>query len=77
MYLTNPSIVKNIDGTIDVEVYIVHPNVSCKKYIYHLSSEFAARKFSQLYRQGRKLHGKVLSILNKFKIKEMDNAEKN
>jgi hypothetical protein len=68
MYLIHKSSVKNPDGVVDIEVLIVNKEI--KKYTYHLSSEWAARKFHHLYRKGKATHGKALAVLNKFKIKE-------
>jgi len=76
MYLILESTIKQIDGVIDICIVIVEPEKSRKKsYTYHLSSEYAVRKFSALYRKGRKFHGKALAVLNKFKIKETIRTE--
>ena len=45
-----------------------------KRYIYHLNSEYQARKFNQLYRVGRKCHGKTLQVLKKYKIEDYNNV---
>lgn len=68
MYLIHESTIKNYDGTIEIALYIVNDKVA-KKYTYVLSSEWAARQFHRLYRR-KSTHGKALSVLNKFKIKE-------
>jgi hypothetical protein len=62
-----------MDGIIDIEIYIIEEKKTCRKYTYHLQSEYAARKFHQFYSKGRKFHSKALAILNKFKIKENNN----
>lgn len=67
MYLIHESTIKNYDGTIEISLYIV--NEKARKYTYVLSSEYAARQFHRLYRR-KSTHGKALTILNKFKIKE-------
>ena len=73
MYLVHKSTIKNTDGVIDIDICIVD-DLKFKKYTYHLGSEYAARKFHTLYRKGH--HGRALVILNKFKIKEENHAEK-
>ena len=70
MYLQHIGTIKNTDGIIDIEISIVKGN-KAKNYNYHLPSEYAAEKFHILYRKGRDFHGKALTILNKFKIKEV------
>jgi hypothetical protein len=71
MYLIHEATVKNVGGVIDITVYVVKPAKRfCKKYEYHLSSQAIAERFHKLYRRGRSLHGKALTILNKNNIKE-------
>ena len=69
MYLIHLSSIKHIEGTIDIDVFIVNEK-KAKKYTYTLPSEFFAEKFHKLYKKGKKFHGKALTILNKSKIKE-------
>ena len=71
MHLIHEATVKNPNGVIDIHLYIVNDKI--RRYVYHLSSEWAARKFFFYYKKGRRLHGTALSYLNKFKIKESDN----
>lgn len=66
MKIIHQATIKNVDGVIDIDIYIVNDKI--KRYIYNLKSEYAVRKFHALYRKG--FHGKALAILNKFKIKE-------
>jgi hypothetical protein len=72
MYLVHKSTIQNPDGVVDIEVLIVNKEI--KKYTYHLSSEWAARKFHYLYQKGRTTHGRALALLNKFKIKDEGGA---
>lgn len=69
MHLRHNSTIKNMDGMIDIDLFIINDS-TCKQYVYHLSSEFAAEKFQKLYRKGERYHGKALTVLNDFKIKE-------
>lgn len=69
MHIQHNATIDNRDGIIDVDIFIVNDGKS-KRYIYHLQSEFAVRKFDRLYRKGKPFHGKALNILNQFKIKE-------
>jgi hypothetical protein len=70
MYLIHESTIKNTDGTIEITVIAVNSdNNSMRKYVYNIASEYAADKFHNMYRRGKKLHGKALAILNKYKIK--------
>ena len=73
MKIIHRSTIKNVDGVIDIEILIVD-DLKFKKYTYHLNSEYAARKFHTLRRKG--YHGRALNVLNKFKIKEENNAGK-
>lgn len=69
MKLKHRSTIRNFDGTIDIDVAVINKSeFNFKCYSYHLASEFAARKFHQMYRKG--YYGKALTILNKFNIKE-------
>jgi len=70
MYLIHESTVRWPEGLIDISVIIVNDDKSSKSYTYHLSSEWASRRFDTLYHKGRAVHGKALAVLNKFKIKE-------
>ena len=72
MHIQHNATIKNMDGVVDVDIYII--NNTAKRYVYHLSSEFAAEKFHKLYRKGKLFHGKALAILNQFKIKEESNV---
>lgn len=67
MKIKHKATVKNFDGTIDIDIIVIN-NQSFKNYSFHLTSEYAARKFHALYRKG--YHGKALTTLNNFKIKE-------
>lgn len=76
MYLIHKSTIKNSDGVIDIDVIVVNEKtMKPKQYTYHLSSEYAAKKFHSLYTKGKKLHGTALNLLNKFKIKDGDGNE--
>lgn len=75
LYLRHEATVKNYDGIFDVHIIIVKGNWS-KKYIYHIASEYAVRRFLFFYEKGKKLHTKALSILNQFKIKESEISER-
>lgn len=55
-------------GIIDIDIYIID-DAKQKRYIYRLDSEYAIRRFYQLYRKGKAFHGRALAVLNKFKIK--------
>lgn len=55
-------------GIIDIDIYIID-DAKQKRYVYRLDSEYAARRFHQLYRKGKACHGRALAVLNKFKIK--------
>lgn len=67
MYLIHESTIKNPDGVIDIVVYVVR-GFNMKRYEYHIGSAAAEKKFHRMYRKGRRLHGRALAILNKFKI---------
>jgi hypothetical protein len=67
MKIIHRSTIKNNDGVIDIDILIVDDK-KFRKYIYNLGSEFAARKFHSLYR--KRLYGRALNVLNKFKIKK-------
>ena len=73
MKIIHRSTIKNCDVVIDIDICIVD-DLKFKKYTYRLGSEYAARKFHALYKKG--YHGRALVILNKFKIKEENHAEK-
>ena len=75
MHIIHEATVKNFDGIIDVTIYIVK-NKTRKKYEYHIRSEWAVRQFSFFYHKGNKFHGKALSFLNKFKIKEKEKNDR-
>jgi hypothetical protein len=70
MELKHISTIKQPDGVVEVEVVVVNESNRVKRYTYYLSSEWGAREFHRFYRQGRKLHGKALAVLNAFKIKD-------
>lgn len=72
MYLRHNATIQNMDGVVDIDLFIVNENTA-KRYVYHLSSEFAAEKFQKLYNKGKRYHGKALTVLNQFKIKETNN----
>ena len=74
MYLLHESTIKNTNGVIEITVIIVNKPVNFKKYTYKIGSEYAARAFHNLYRKGRKLHGKALALLNEWKLEEERNA---
>lgn len=67
--LLHESTIKQMDGVIEITVFIVKENKRAR-YTYKMNSEFFARKFHDLYRKGRKCHGKALTVLNKNQIKE-------
>lgn len=67
MYLIHKSTIEHPDGTFEIELLVVKKD-KINKYTYTLASEYATRKFHQLYRR-RETHGKALALLNKFKIK--------
>ncbi len=70
MHLIHEATTKQPDGIIDIHLYIVNDKI--RKYVYHLSSEWAARMFQFYYKKGRGLHGVALALLNRYKIKEDD-----
>ena len=67
MHLIHLSTIKQIEGTTDIDVFVVNEK-KAKKYTYTLPSDFLAKKFHKLYKKGKKFHGKALTILNKNKI---------
>ena len=56
-------------GVIDIDIDIINDTKQRKRYVYHLNSEYAVRKFCNLYRKGKSCHGRALAVLNQFKIK--------
>jgi len=70
MYLIHKSTIKDYNGVIEISVCIVNEYDNFKKYVYNLSSEYAARRFFFYFRKGKQFHGLALSILNKFKIEK-------
>jgi hypothetical protein len=66
MYLIHISTIKTESSVCEITVYIVVKG-SSKKYTFKLSSEYGASLFHRYYRMGWKMHGKALSVLNKFK----------
>ena len=70
MYLMHESTIRQPNGIIEITVGIVNESENCKKYTYRIGSEYKARRFHNLYRKSRKLHGKALAILNESNIKE-------
>jgi len=68
MYLQHISTINDFE-VIEIDLFIVNAK-KFKRYRYYLRSKFAAEQFHLLYRRGRKFHGKALTVLNKFKIKE-------
>ena len=68
MYLVHESTIKTESGMYEVTVFIVHEDV-WKKYTYLIPSDYAVSQFYKLYTSGRKMHGKALTVLNKFKVK--------
>lgn len=69
MYLIHEATIRNFDGVIDIHVRIVN-GFKFGNYVYHISSEWAGRRFHFWYRKGREYHGLALAVLNRFKIKE-------
>jgi len=68
MHLLHESTIKQMNGVIEISIIII--DKIARPYTYALPSQFAVDKFEYLYRKNRKLHGRALTILNKFKIKE-------
>ena len=68
MYIIHEATIKQMNGIIEISVIII--NKVARTYTYALPSQFAVDQFEYLYRKGRKLHGRALAILNKFKLKE-------
>ena len=68
MHLIHESTIKQPNGVIEISVIVI--DKVARPYTYALSSQFAVDKFEHLYRKNRKLHGRALTTLNKFKIKE-------
>jgi hypothetical protein len=68
MHIIHQATIKNPDGIIDIDLFIVNDPEKPKHYIYHLKSEYIAEKFHQYYRRGRGFHRTCLALLNKHKI---------
>lgn len=68
MHLIHESTIKNIDGIIDVTIYIINDKI--RKYTYYLTSSYAVEKFERLYKKGRGFHGVALKILKENMIKQ-------
>lgn len=69
MYIIHEATIHQPEGIIDVHIIIVNHSDK-KSYVYHIKSAWAVGKFMTFYKKGKKFHGRALTYLNNFKIKE-------
>jgi hypothetical protein len=75
MHLIHLSTIKQTDGTIDIDIYIVN-GLTIKPYSYSLTSQYDVELFHQYYKRGKGFHRSALTVLEQYKMTREQKLEK-